>query len=295
MKTYICLALILLFLTGCGRKQPETVPTKPIPITQSTAQPTESRVPETTALPQLESQVVYDSDGITVTVKDLQEDWMGTRVNLLVENRTDRNIALSGDVFAVNGVTVPGYLYAEAAAGMKTNDSIELYADALKTANISRISTIRTGDARIVDTDDFDVLARVELDLATDIAPGYQQGIDDSGEVLFEQEGITVVAQVISQELYGRTVRLLVKNETGKDILVEAEHISVNGYTLDAWLYEKVLADTVRFCALDLFAGGLEANGIEEIEQVSFTLKFLNATNLETLLKSDVLEVYVTG
>lgn len=293
MKAYLCLLLALLLLPGCGRKKetpPVTSHEPPV-----TAQPTETTLPETTAGPRLESQVVYDAGGITITVRDLQEDWMGTRINLLVENNTDRNIALSADVFAVNGITVPGYLYAEAAAGMKTNDSIELYADALKTANITRIATVRTGDARIVDSDSFERIAELELDLATDIAPGYQQGIDDSGEVLFEQEGIAVIARVISQELYGQTVELLVKNDTGKDIIVEAENISVNGYTLDAWLYEKVCADTVRFCALDLFSGGLEENGITEIEKVTFRLKVLNARNLDTILKSEQLEVYVAG
>lgn len=295
MKRYIYVLLaLLLLLTGCSRRKPDSTVTTAAPLKTL---PTlgETTLPETTAGASLEKQVIYDAGGIVITVTGLQEDWMGTKVNLLVENSTDRNIALSGDVFAVNGVTVPGYLYAEAAAGMKTNDSLELYSDALETANITRIATIRTGDARIVDTDSFDILARVNMDLVTDVGPGYQQGIDDSGEELFEEEDITVIAQVISEELYGKTVRLLVKNDTDKDIIVEAENISVNGFTLDAWLYEKILADTVRYCALDLFSGGLEENGIAEIEKVTFQVKVLNAQNLDTILKSEQLEVYVAG
>ena len=295
MKRYIYVLLaLLLLLTGCSRRKPDSTVTTAAPLkTLPTLE--ETTLPETTAGASLEKQVIYDTGGIVITVTGLQEDWMGTKVNLLVENSTDRNIALSGDVFAVNGVTVPGYLYAEAAAGMKTNDSLELYSDALETANITRIATIRTGDARIVDTDSFDILARVNMDLVTDVGPGYQQGIDDSGEELFDEEDITVIAQVISEELYGKTVRLLVKNDTDKDIIVEAENISVNGFTLDAWLYEKILADTVRYCALDLFSGGLEENGIAEIEKVTFQVKVLNAQNLDTILKSEQLEVYVAG
>ena len=295
MKRYIYVLLaLLLLLTGCSRRKPDSTVTTAAPLkTLPTLE--ETTLPETTAGASLEKQVIYDAGGIVITVTGLQEDWMGTKVNLLVENSTDRNIALSGDVFAVNGVTVPGYLYAEAAAGMKTNDSLELYSDALETANITRIATIRTGDARIVDTDSFDILARVNMDLVTDVGPGYQQGIDDSGEELFDEEDITVIAQVISEELYGKTVRLLVKNDTDKDIIVEAENISVNGFTLDAWLYEKILADTVRYCALDLFSGGLEENGIAEIEKVTFQVKVLNAQNLDTILKSEQLEVYVAG
>ena len=299
MKSYCsrCLVLLLLavlFLCGCtAREKPLTTTA---PTTVATESPrTETTLPETTAAPSLESRVVYDVEGVKVTVTGLSDDWMGRKITLLVENTTDRNLALSGDVFAVNGITVPGYLYAEVAAGMKTNDALELYNDALETAGILQIATVRSGDIRLVDTDSFEVLDRVVLDLETDIAEGYRQGIDDTGEELFEEDDITVIAQILSQELYGNTVQLLVKNETGKDIIVEAENISVNGFTLDAWLYDTVLADTVRFCEMDLFSTGLEENNIEEIRQVSFNLRILDAGSLQTISQSERLEVFVQG
>lgn len=282
---------LLLLLSGCSREEKPlttSVPTLP-------SRPVQTTVPETTSGVFMESQVIYDAEGVTVTVTGLSDDWMGTKINLLVENNTERNLALSGDVFGINGITVPGYLYAEVAAGMKTNDALELYTDALETAGITDVATIRSNDIRLVDTDSFDVIARVPMELDTSLADGYQQGINDNGEVLLEQDGITVIAQIISEKLYGRTVQLLVKNGTGKDIIVEAENISVNGFTLDAWLYDTVLADTVRFCQMDLFSTGLEENGIEEIGQVSFNLRILNAENLQTITQSQRLEVHVQG
>ena len=297
MKPYsfrylVWLLLAALLLSGCTARE------KPLTTTAPTAtEPprTETTLPETTAAPKLESQVIYDVEGVKVTVTGLSDDWMGRKITLLVENNTDRNLALSGDVFAVNDITVPGYLYAEVAAGMKTNDALELYSDALETADIRQIATVRSGDIRLVDTDSFEVLDRVPLDLATDLAEGYQQGIDDTGEELYKEEGVTVIAQILSQELYGNTVQLLVKNETGRDIIVEAENISVNGFTLDAWLYDTILADTVRFCEMDLFSTGLEENNIEEIRQVSFSLRILDAGNLQTICQSERLEIHVQG
>lgn len=290
MKQLLAFALAVLIglaLTGCGGKKEE--PTQPIrPSVPSAPQ---SQVPENP----LPEQVIYEEEGIRITVKGMEENTMtGTNIRILVENGTNRNIAFSGDLFVVNGVTVPGYLYAQVAAGTKTNDAIEFYSDVLDSAGITAIGTIRAYDARIVDTDTFDTLASVPLELIT----AYGEGDfvpDESGVELFRGENITVIAQTVQEEFYGKTTRLLVKNGTGKDIIVEAEHVSVNGYTLDAWLFDTVVADTVRYCHLDLFETGLAENGIETIETISFRLNFLDAATYDTIVTSDVLTVGVKG
>lgn len=283
----LTLALVL-GLAGCGTDEPEA--TSPSSLT----------VPTLTAMDQTEpvlaEQVIYDAEGIRITVKGMEENTMtGTDIRILVENGTDRNIAFSGDLFVVNGVTVPGYLYAEVAAGTKTNDAIELYTDVLDTAGITRIGTLRGHDTRIVDTDTYETLVQVPLELTTAHDGEGVYAPDGSGVELYRDHGIAVIAQVVSQEFYGRTARLLVKNETGKDIIVEAENISVNGYTVEAWLYDTVVADTVRYCQLDLFETGLAENGIDQIENVAFRLNFLDALSYDTIAQSEVLTVEVMG
>lgn len=289
--TAFCLALSLCAaLTGCGRGS--TTPTESAAISHP-AQETKPESPQTQLLPE---QVIFDSDGIRITVKGMEEATMaGTRIRLLVENATQKNIVLSGDLFVVNGVTMPGYLYAEAAAGTKTNDAIELYGDSLEAAGIVEIQTLRGYDIRIVDTDTYETLTPVPLELET----AYNQGPAfvpmEAGVELYNTEGITVIAQVISEEFYGKTARLLVKNELERDIIVEAEHISVNGYTVDAWLYDTVCAGTLRYCQLDLFETGLAENGIDQIETITFTLNLLDAETYETIARTDALTVTVSG
>lgn len=283
----ICMAWILcLGLAGCGRG--ETAPA------ESAVPPVQ---PQQTAPDNpLARQVIYEDKGIRITVKGMEEDTMtGTEIRILVENGTDRNIAFSADLFVVNGITVPGYLYAQAAAGTKTNDSIELYTDVLNSAGITAVGTLRGYDARILDTDTFEILAQVPLELTTTYAGDGSFSHDESGVELFQSDGITVIAQVVQEEFYGKTARLLVKNGTGKDIIVEAEHVSVNGFTLDAWLYDTVVADTVRYSHLDLFETGLAENGIDSIESISFQLSFLDAHTYEPIARSEQLKVDVKG
>lgn len=291
MKKIVTIVLsmaLCISLTACGGEETEQT------------SPTNQTVPTLTDMnqtePVLTEQVIYDADGIRVTVKGMEENTMtGTNIRILLENGTDRNIVFSGDLFVVNDVTVPGYLYAEAAAGTRKNDAIEFYTDALNASGIAYIGEIRGFDTRIVDTDTYETLAEVPLELITAYAREGSYAHDESGVKLYDDQGILVTAQMISTEFYGRTARLLVKNETEKDIIVEAENISVNGYTVDAWLYDTVVADTVRYCQLDLFQSGLEENGIDQIETISFRLNFLDAASFDTIAQSEVLTVDVMG
>ena len=295
MRKYLSffLALVVL-LSGCSSVKPEstqiTVPGT-APLATETTAPTKPKSDVT-----LDNQVVYDKDGVRITVTGIEEDtWTGTKIWMMLENNTDRNLLLTGDVFVVNGITVQAYLYAEVAAGMKANDSLELFTDVLDMAGIEKIATIEGYDARLVDSDSLDTVAKIPLSLRTSVADSHMQTIDDAGEEVFSRDGVTVIARVISEEFYGQAVHLLVKNETGRDIIVEAENISVNGFTVDAWLYDTVCKDTVRFSELDLFASGLRDNGIEAVETVTFTLRILDDTTYETLMKSEVLTVSAAG
>lgn len=284
----ILAAVCCCIFTACGADpEPETLPLKPtVPAIKET----------TEQLQLLPEQVIYEEEGIRITVKGMEENTMaGTRIRVLVENGTDRNIAFSGDLFVVNGVTMPGYLYTEVAAGMKANDAIELYSDSLAAAGITQIGTVRGYDTRIVDTDSYETLTRVPVELETAYWPDLKYQPEENGVELFRTEEITVIAQVISEEFYGKTARLLVKNDSDEDVIVEAENISVNGYTVDAWLYDVVCADTVRYCQLDLFETGLAENGIETIETVTFHLNILDAEDYETIARSELLTVTVEG
>ena len=241
----------------------------------------------------IEKKVIYDTDGVTVTVTGIEEGWTGTEIKLLVENATDRNIAVSGDNIIVNGVTMSAYLYIDVAAGKKTNSTMSIYSDNLEAAGIERIATLNAKDAHIVDTDSYETLAAAPFEIVTSIGSDYVQEIDDSGDILFESNGVSVIAKIITDSLFGEEVMLLVKNTSNEDITVEAENISVNGFTVDGWMYDTVYAGTVRFCEMDIYSSSLEENGITEVEDVCFTINLINPNTYSRIAKSDEIQVVV--
>ncbi|MBR5126313.1 MAG: hypothetical protein IKU68_06220 [Oscillospiraceae bacterium] len=298
LKLVLVILAICMLLACCGGTEEGEKPVSTQPNqTEKVEEPaqTEASVPEEIKAPEvtIEEAVIYDDDKVTITVKGMEAGWSGLDVKLLVENKTDRNIALSGDNVVVNGVTMSSWLYIDVAAGKKANGTLTLYSDSLETAGIDQLAWLESCDAHIYDTDSYDTLADVQFEIVTSLGKDYVQVLDEAGELLYEAAGIQVIAKVMTDEFYGKTLLLYVKNAGEKHVYVQAENISVNGFTMDAWMYDLVCAGTVRFCDLDLWESGLEENEIETIEDVTFTISIIDPNSYATLAKSGELQVFV--
>ena len=113
MKRMICTLLIALLviglLPGCGAEE-EVKPVSSankgnfndnVAVEEDTT--TESKASEKITI---EEAVVYEKDGVKITVSGIEDGWTGPEVKFLEENTTDKNIALSGDTAVINGVII---------------------------------------------------------------------------------------------------------------------------------------------------------------------------------------------
>lgn len=239
----------------------------------------------------IEETVLYENGGIRVTAKGIEDTITGVDINLLVENDTANNIAVGCTDFVVNGVTVDGYMYIDVAAGKKSNGTLSLYNTSLKTAGIEDIATLKTFDAYISDTDTYMKTADIYFEICTSIADTHTQTVDDTGDILFDQNGITVISKSLTKDYIGGTVTVLVKNSTGEDLIVQADNVSVNGYTISVLHSDAVCDGTVRFCEIELLETYLNENEIEEIDEATFELVFLNPKTYETVAKTGELQI----
>lgn len=238
----------------------------------------------------IEETVVYEENDIEVTVTGLGRNSMGRQVKVTVENNSEYDIVLTGSDFVVNGIMLDGWLYVEVSAGEETEGAIEFYTEDMKAAGVEQLATVNCVDAYVFDANSFNNLFECPFSFETSIAGEHEQEIDDSGEVLFEEDGITVIAKgAAADDETGATVTILVINETGEDIIVESENVSVNDYTVDGWMYDRVLADTVRFAQLTIWTTELEENDIDDVEEISFSLSFRYVDNWKNICETDVL------
>ena len=98
-----------------------------------TAAPTEA--PE-------EATVIYDKDGIKISYIGLSQGSEKAKINLLIENDSDKGRMIQARDFSINGFMVEEIFSADVAAQKKCYDSIDVYNRELEENKITEIKDI---------------------------------------------------------------------------------------------------------------------------------------------------------
>ena len=223
-------------------------------------------------------QVLWDVDGVKITAKGIDEDSLwGTKINVIVENNSDKDIGISADALIVNDYMINDLTSITVTAGNKPNDSITLFSSELNAAGIEHIGkiemylhtfnpetyeTLKKSDCITIKTSDYD-----KMDTDNDI----------NGTILFEKDGVKIVGQYVDEDsFWGSAVLLYVENNSDKNIIVQCDDVAVNGYMVSALLSTNVYAGKKAFDNITLLQSDLEANGIDNIETIETSFKILD-------------------
>ncbi len=91
--------------------------------------------------------------------------------------------------------------------------------------------------------------------------------------VLVDDENCTVsIKGVDADNLFGYTLQVYLENKTGKELMFSVDKVSVNGYMCDPFWAASVSAGKKSNEQISFSASDFEANGIEVVEEISFTL-----------------------
>lgn len=235
--------------------------------------------------------VLYDADGVKVTATGYEDGWLGPEISVLVENNTEQNLLITTDDFSANGYMMPyTSLYADVAAGKKSNETISLMNSTLEQSGVDTIAELQFY-IKVQDSDTWDVLATSALLSLPTSAYGYEQPVDDSGDVVYEENGIKVVCKGLKQDLiWDGTVVFHMANASGQPITVYAENVSVNGFMQDVGLWSDLrdgtyLVDGMYMLDLD----DLALESIDDVKNVEFNLRIVNAETWSELTTTDVI------
>lgn len=109
--------------------------------------------------------------------------------------------------------------------------------------------------------------------------------------VLLDEEGVKITAKALEIDgFWGADLKLLIENNSEKDLTVQARNSSVNGYMVETMMSTDVVAgkkanDTLAFSSSDL-----EACGIQTIADMEFAFHIFDA-EWETYLDSEQIQV----
>ena len=281
------IAIAMLLLAGCssGNSDPTnvaSVDTAASNVGEVASEGSESAAEENAVT--LDETVIYDGNDIKITATGIKEDsFFGPELNLLIENNGTQNIVVQPDYCLVNGYMMYGLMSSDVAAGKKNNDTLDFSGSTLKACGIDQIADIRLR-LTVIDGDSWMPLFKTdEISLQTSAAGTYTQTYDDSGEVIYDTNGIKVVAKSADDEFLGKGVVFYLENNTDRHVVVNGENISVNGYMMTDLFYADLAPQSHAVDILTLLSSDLQNNVIDTIEEVDLTLRITDDDSYENI------------
>lgn len=236
----------------------------------------------------IEEQVLVDQDGIKVTAKEYTvDDWGDAGIKLLIENNTEKDYTIDVDAMMINDVQVSGYLYAEVSAGKKSNETLEFYSSELEALGIETIGKIEIY-LSAEDSDYEDLFTGVYAEIDTSEYDNMTTEINDSGTEIYNEGGIRVVARMgdDSYDYWANDLLLYIENNSGRNVYVSADDVSINGFMMDSYFYCEVYdgKKAVDWCGID--EEDLDDNGITSIDEVELKLEIEDPDTYETIAET---------
>lgn len=234
----------------------------------------------------LAEQVLLDKKDVLITATGMVEDsWMGPGLKIRIENNSKKDLTVQTRSTSVNGYMVDGLLSADVAAGKKSNDELTFSSDELEAAGIADLADIEL-NFHIFTQDDWETyLDSDPITIKTSLADTYEYRFDDTGKLLYEKNGIRILAKGISDSdsLFGPGLILFIENLSKKSITVQSRDVSVNGYMIDASLSSEVSPGKRALDALTFFQSDLEKNDIEKFTDVELAFHIFETDDYDTL------------
>ena len=270
----------MLLLAGCSSSEADAASVTSAETSYAGASEAEQETQDVT----LAETVLFDQDGIRITATGLSTDSLfGPELNLLVENDSAQNIVVQPNYCMVNGYMMDGLLSADVAAGKKANDTLDFLSNALARCGIETITDIEL-DLVVSDGDSWQTLYETgPVILQTSAAGQYTQTYDDSGEEIYNQNGIRVVAKSVNDDLFSMGIKFYLENNTDKAVIVNADNVSVNGYMMTDLFYSDLAPRSHAVDTLTLLGSELEDNHIDTITDAELSLQITDADYYQTI------------
>ena len=289
----LLLVFVMVFATACGGdgeiKQPANVNGDSSSETNGTGTNNDSGSSDEEVT--IAETVLYEADGIKVTAKSLADGLLGTEVKLLIENDSSKNILITSGSVSANGYMMPtAALYAEVAAGKKANESLTLMSSELDQCGIETLAELQFY-LQIQDPETWETIKTTDLITLATSATGYTQPVDDSGDVLYNENGYKVVCKGLKQDIiWDGTVVFYMENNSNKAVSIYAENVSVNGFMQEVGLWSDLRPSTKMIDGMSMIdLSDLEITNIDEIKTIEFNLRIVDAETWEDIVTTDAM------
>ena len=233
----------------------------------------------------LAEQEVYNDNGIVVTVTGIDTNSMwGTDISVLVENSSEQNVTVQTRNGSINGYMMDFQMSCDVAAGKKANDSITIMSEDLEISGVDTVSSIEF-TLTMFDSDSWNDIATSDTISLTTNVTDYVQKYDDSGEVIYDENGIKIVSKgIVEDEIWGPEVVLYIENNTDAAITLHPRDTSINGFMVYAAMSSDITVGKKIVDEITFLTDDLDTNGITEIEELETAFAIFDMESWEDII-----------
>lgn len=97
-------------------------------------------------------------------------------------------------------------------------------------------------------------------------------------QMLFAANDVKITAKEYTDDsIWGEGIKLLIENNSGENIVVQCDDVSINGFMITPLFSCEVYNEKKAVDTIDFFSSELKENGIETIEKIELKFKIINA------------------
>nr|MCR5006292.1 hypothetical protein [Clostridiales bacterium] len=186
---------------------------------------------------EIEPETVYDENGVKVEIQHyLRNDYM-TEIHFQMTNDTDRDVRVSSELAAIDGVASDRTFYTLVGAHETVDDVIYIFDNDLTEMGLSEVHEFAF-QLRIRDDETYEEIDRSERYVFQTPSEGSAQHAVPEGTVVYEKDGIRIrrVGVQKDEEQEDRFVmRYYVENDSDRDLsLFSQGSLTVNGEEVDS-------------------------------------------------------------
>ena len=242
--------------------------------------------------PTIEEQVLVDTEGIKITAMGYTTDgFLGDGVKLVIENNTDTDYTIGCDALIVNDYMINDLFVSTVAAGKTANETVDLYSSELKAAGIENVGQIELYFHAY--DDDFNYLFQKEYAvIETSCYDDMDTSADEDGTELYNENGIRIVGKTVDENsFWGTSILLYIENNSGKNVGISVNDMSVNGVMMDPLFSTTVYDGKKAVDPITLFESDLQDNDIESIDSAELKFNIYNADSYQTIVETDTISI----
>lgn len=120
-----------------------------------------------------------------------------------------------------------------------------------------------------------------------------EAGISET--LLVDEAGVRITAKSLDNtSLFGPEVKLLIENDSGKDLTFQCRNASVNGYMIETMMSVEVVNGKKANDELTFMRSDLETCGIQAIADMEFSFHIFTTSDWETYLDTPQIQLKTT-